>query len=456
LLLALSLVLSPSSQKFVRLSHLSYMCTFLLEVSRANFLQKDVHYVMKKLLLFLAALGVLVLSACSRQVPELAQAPQDFSRVLSVQVDNTAERSAVEAQYGGKVIAWYPENGVAILGFYGGDLGAQSVDAFKTPEVSTLSAYNNGFRAWGGGNRAWGGGYRAWGGGGTTYPTTFTENQTVWSQIRLTQGQNLTPNLGRGIKIAVIDSGIDLAHPAFVGKLAPSSEWKDFVGNDSNPQEVSGGNGYGHGTAVAGVILQVAPQTTILPIRVLEPDGSGDLDDVVLAVDWAIAKGVKVINLSLGTEVDYKALKDILKVATSRGIVVVASAGNNGKKGLEYPARYSAECFGVGSVQTSDAKSVFTAYGSGLDTLAPGEYIYSAYPGQQVAYSSGTSFAAPIVSGAYALALGEKALAKNALEQALKNASENVKNKPGNEGLLPIDLSGRINVEAFLRSALSK
>jgi thermitase len=407
---------------------------------------------MKKLLLFLVALCILLLSACSKApTPQV----QELNHVLSAQIDSNASREAVAAQYGGEVIAWYPENNIAILRVAGGDFAALSIDALKTPEVSTLSAYNNGYKTWGGGFRAWSGGYKAWGGGGTTAPTTFTENQTAWSIIRLTQGQNLAPNLGRGVKVAVIDSGIDLAHPAFVGKLAPSTEWKDYVDGDTNPQDVLNSSyastaaqnkGYGHGTSVAGVILQVAPNATILPIRVLEPDGTGDLDKVIMAIDWAVQKGAKVINLSLGTDVDYAALKEAVKIADSKGIIVIGSSGNNGTKGVEMPAKYGTYILAVGSISSTGAQSVFSSYSGDLDLMAPGEFMYSAFPGQQIAYSSGTSFAAPIVAGAHALVLGQKALTVSVMNATLKSA------------LLPVagNPRGTLQVDKFISLALSK
>lgn len=396
-----------------------------------------------KPLSLLALLLCILITACSSITPQTNQS-RELNQVLSVQVDSNASQEAVATQYGGEVIVWHPESNLAILRVHGGELAALNTDAYKTPEVSTLSIYNNGYKTWGGGYRAWSGGYKAWGGGTATAPTTFTENQTLWTMIRLAQGQNLAPKLGQGIKVAVIDSGIDLTHPAFVGKLAPSTEWKDFVGNDASPQEVSGGKGYGHGTAVAGVILQVAPNAVILPIRVLEPDGTGDLDKVVMAVDWAIKKGAKVINLSLGADVDYTAFNDIIRLANDRGIPVVASSGNNGSKGVEYPARFKSLAIGVGSVAATGVQSVFSSYGSELDVMAPGEFVYSAYPAGQVAYSSGTSFAAPIISGTFALTLGQKAVTLQTLEQTLSSTSIKVGSNP----------KGTLQVDAFVRLAL--
>lgn len=399
------------------------------------------HNVVKSLGLVVFGLGSL-LAGCSSEVPQTFPAPRRaaaFSQVVSLQVGPDAERRTVEAEHGGKVLAWYPEAGLAILGLYGGELSPLSVkDAFKTPEVSTLSAYNNGFRAWSGGARAWGGGNAA-------KPTTFVENTGLWNLIRLVPGQNLAPNLGAGVKVAVIDSGLDLTHPAFSGRLAPASEWRDFVDDDGVPQEVAGGRGYGHGTAVAGVVLQVAPNATILPLRVLEPDGTGDLDKVILAVDWAVQRGAKIINLSLGTDADHRAFKDIVELASSKGVAVVASSGNNGTKGLEYPARYHAQVVAVGSVAATGVQSIFSSFGKELDVMAPGEYVYSAAPAGGVAYSSGTSFAGPMLSGAYALALGQKPVSLQNLGRSYEDTSVRV----------GANAKGTLQVDAFLKKALS-
>jgi thermitase len=398
---------------------------------------------MKKLLLIVVAF-CMVLTACSRTTPQATQSSQDFSQVLSVQVENDANRSDIEAQYNGKVIAWHPENNLAVLGLYAGELSALgdgNKDALITPEASG-NAY-----------RAWGGGQRAWGGGGSTNPTTFSENVPLWQKVRLVEAQNVARNLGRGVKIAVIDSGIDLSHPAFAGRLAPASEWKDFVDNDNVPQETGSGNGFGHGTGVAGVILQVAPNATILPIRVLEADGTGDLDDVVTAIDWAMQKGAKVINLSLGSTADLKTMNDMLKLIASYDMIAVASAGNNGLKSIEYPARHGAEVIGVGSVDKNDVKSTFSAYGKTLDVMAPGEFVYTAYPNNQISYWSGTSFAAPMVTGSIALAVGEGAVVKT--KDLLKNKTDDISKVPGNRDFAK-ELGGRLNIEGFVRITLNR
>lgn len=404
---------------------------------------------MKPFVAILLAVTIL-LSACSSK-PQPVASSQEVERVLSLEIASDANRADLEAKYNGKVLAWYPENNLAVLGLYGSELSAlgdPNKDALVSPEVSS-----SGSRAWGGGQHAWGGGKRAWGGGKANTPTTYSENVPLWQQVNLVEGQNLAHKLGRGVKIAVIDSGIDLNHPAFAGRLAPASEWKDFIDNDNVPQEVAGGNGYGHGTGVADVILQVAPNATILPIRVLEADGTGDLDDVVSAIDWAIQKGAKVINMSLGSDLDQKSMQAMLKLIASHDMIAVASAGNNGMKSIQYPARHGAEVIGVGSVDIDDVKSTFSAYGKDLDIMAPGEFVYTAYPNNQIAYWNGTSFAAPMVTGSIALVVGEGFVVKT--KDLVKGRTDDISKVPGNRDFAK-ELGGRLNVESFIRVSLGK
>lgn len=409
--------------------------------------------------LMMQASGALLfaLTACStyNEPQNVAlSAPGPFDAALSVEVSSSDSRSTVEKAYGGEVVVWEPEAGLAVLGLQRDGLRPLTADAEPNQAVMYIpEARAEGQRwrevtdSWGGGFTARTGGRSAWSSGG---PTTFTENLGFWEQIRLSEAQTLAPALGSGVKVAVIDTGLDLSHPAFAGKLAPASEWRDFVDGDLEPHETSGSN-YGHGTGVAGVIAQVAPNATILPIRALNGDGLGDVLNVTVAVVWAVYKGADVINLSLGTDIDLSVLKAVLGYARDRGIIVVASVGNSGDNHIVYPARYGSETVGVGSVNSADIKSAFSAYGPELELLAPGEDIFTPAPGNRVASWNGTSSAAAIVSGALALALGERSsVAPRELSRQLEETADSVSGLPENwaygEGLG----RGRINLEAFL------
>lgn len=397
------------------------------------------HYV-RNLSRLVVLLGFLLLAACS-QAP-LPQVSTDIEKVATVQISATDTAASLEAKYGGKVLLLNNKAGLAMLGFASSELTSLNTTAntgtFGTPEVTAAgtSAWGGGKNAWGGGKNAWGGGWKAWGGGSTTasLPSLPSENRAAWRSNKLAQAQALSNNFGSGIKVAVIDSGIDLNHPMFSGRLAPSTEWKDFIDGDATPQEVAGSS-YGHGTAVAGIILQVAPRATILPIRVLNGEGLGDTDDIASAVDWAVQKGAKVINLSLGSNLQSAAMQAWVGYALSRGIYVVASSGNSGDSNITFPAadatsmmyngvNVSKYLISVGSLNyTAWTRSSFSTFGSSLEIIAPGEQIFTAFPDNQIGHATGTSFAAPQVAGALAMALSDTASTNHGNLQQYLSAS---------------------------------
>ncbi len=366
---------------------------------------------------FLLAL-LTVLAACSTNAPILNEtADVEIASVATVTIQAGDSEASVAAKYGAKVIVFRPEAGFAVLGFSQGQLTTlatiTNIDAYKITPLGN-KAWASGKSAWGGGLKAWAGGKSAWGGGTSSVPTLPGENRALWRELKLPQAQAISKNFGYGAKIAVIDTGLDLNHPAFVNSLAPATEWKDFVDNDTTPQETIGAF-YGHGTAVAGIILQIAPRATILPIRVLDSDGAGDVDDVVAAIDWAVQKGVKLINLSLGSVETVASLDAMVSYAASQGVYVIASAGNAGSSSLSYPAAQAAvgatnnNILSVGSATIAGVRSSFSNYGSALEFMSFGENVYSAYPDSQTGYFTGTSFAAPQITGCLALIMMDTA-----------------------------------------------
>lgn len=443
------------------------------------------HYVFYKqrqlLRWLLPGLLSLLLAACaSNQSPSLAESSQSeeaFSHIATVKIDPSASKLDLEALYGGTVVSFKPEAGFAVLGFQEEQAALTTLatspnqDALNSPEVSAAgyNAWAGGYNAWAGGFNAWAGGFNAWAGGfnawagGDTVPNPPSENQAYWEQLNLNRAYAISRNFGAGVTVAVIDTGFDLNHIIFAGRLTPSSSWKDYVDNDSYPQEVAGGNSYGHGTGVGGLIAQIAPQAKLLPIRVLDTDGKGDMDDVVTAIDWAVGHGANIINLSLGSVEYSNALHLMIDYAASRGVYVVASAGNNGQEnGLMYPAQMSfwgnEHVFGVGSVDSNDLLSGFSSYGDGLFMSAPGESIYSAYPGDRTAAFNGTSFAAPLTTGALALAYGEAPATADKNDfwsyfiSSLYDSdfdARNMERKGTNEYLFGW---GRLDVEALIRT----
>jgi thermitase len=422
-----------------------------------------------------AGIVALLLTACGGPgLPDGDVAPQRHVYIATVDIEADADRASVAARTGGDVLTWLPEAGFAVLGFHATPNGIALLsttdlnqDVVGVPdevvdeeaEAAGVSAWAGGVSAWAGGVSAWAGGVSAWA-GGTANP--FPGNDQPWAQIGLGQAQELAGELGRGVLVAVIDTGIDLQHSGFTGRLAPAHTWLDLVDGDAYPHEgyesvlrngawvlepTGTGDYFGHGTAAAGIVLQAAPLATILPIRVLNSQGRGDASSIVKAIDHAVAQGARVINLSLGTKNSVRAIQAMVDYAHGLGVVVVASSGNSGNTRVTYPAVTAAQgayvhAIGVGSVDADDRKSSFSTYGADLEMLAPGSGIATLFPGDATALVHGTSFAAPWVSGVAALAIAEGVVAP---AQPIVDASANVDGvNPEFAGLL-----GKGRLDAF-------
>jgi thermitase len=423
--------------------------------------------------LFLGAVLTLLIVSCSTSAP--VNPPTSYATtpyLLTVTPTFQDTKATLEAQYGGQVVAWEP--GVyAIIGL---DKMTSVLEAQSTAEINSNTfeagmAWMSGKSGlWAGGKSGlWAGGRSGlWAGGrsGLWAGGQFTwlpENTALWQQVRLEQGQALASNLGYGVKVAVIDTGVDLSHPALQEALAPASEWWDFYSGDALPQEegVLGEGGYGHGSNVAGIIRQVAPRATILPLRVLGPDGTGSVADLVAAIQWAVDKGANIINLSLGSDSFSSSVSAALLNASYKGVFVVASTGNTGDERVTYPASYATIPFSgwlrlsVTSVDARDIKSSFATYGYNVEVAAPGENVFGPAPQERLAAWTGTSMAAPMASGALALALGQElTVSRTDLAERLKNSTTAVDNLNSNQPFKSKMGKGRLNVEEFLRNVI--
>jgi subtilisin family serine protease len=182
-------------------------------------------------------------------------------------------------------------------------------------------------------------------------------------------------------------------------------------------------NEYGHGTMTAGVIHLVAPTARLLPVKVFDANGGSCLSLILEGIYYAVDQGAKVIGMSFSMRQGSAELQRAIAYANSMGVILVASAGNEGQPIVVYPAGYQ-QVLGIGSTNNQDGRSTFSNYGSVVSLAAPGEAIVTTYPQNRYAAGWGTSFSAPFVAGGAALLVqlnGQitPSAAKQALSQAV-------------------------------------
>jgi subtilisin family serine protease len=175
---------------------------------------------------------------------------------------------------------------------------------------------------------------------------------------------------------------------------------------------------------VAGLIHLVAPTARLMPVKVFKGDGTSSLFDILRGIYFAADRGARVINMSFSMYEFSVELMRAIDYANSRGAICVASAGNDGRAMLVYPAGLG-KVIGAASTDNRDRRSIFSNYGDALVTVAaPGEGVVSLYPGKNYAAGWGTSFSAPLVAGGAALLVQiadytNQAQAHQALSQAV-------------------------------------
>ncbi|WP_081791946.1 S8 family peptidase [Caldalkalibacillus mannanilyticus] len=219
------------------------------------------------------------------------------------------------------------------------------------------------------------------------------------SQIQVKEGWEISSG-SEEVIIAVLDTGVDLKHQDIAEKMVEG--FNAFDGSSDPTDE------HGHGTHVAGIssaitnnvkgIAGVSWRNRIMPIKVLDEKGEGSLFEITSGIRWATDHGAKVINMSLGDTENSPMLYDAIRYAYEHDVMLIAAAGNDNVSQMMYPAGYE-EVLAVSAVNPDKTKAEFSNYGSHIDVAAPGESIPSLFPDNHYVYMSGTSMAAPHVSG---------------------------------------------------------
>lgn len=242
-------------------------------------------------------------------------------------------------------------------------------------------------------------------GKGSDVPTnTQPAQQVPWGILQIKADSVWLVTTADRVKVAVIDSGIDLSHPDLIDNIKGGY-------NTINPKK-SANDDYGHGTHVAGIIaaennsigvVGVGPQIDLYAVKVLNSQGSGYVSDVIEGLDWSMKNGMQIINMSFGMPTDSQSLHDAISLVNQSGIVQIASAGNSYGGSVSYPAAYP-EVISVSATDSSNQIAPFSSKGK-VDLSAPGVSIFSTYKGSTYQTMNGTSMAAPHVTGVAALLL---------------------------------------------------
>jgi hypothetical protein len=265
---------------------------------------------------------------------------------------------------------------------------------------------------------------------------------------------------GAGTVVAIIDTGVDRAHPALASHMWRNQrEQADGVDNDGDGliddfdgwNFVAGNNDTtetpddpmttvaGHGTFIAGLVAMLAPECRIMPVRAFPADGVSDAFTVAAAVKYAADHGADVINLSLGSSETSELLRDAIVDARARGVTLVAAVGNDNSENVPQFPSSLAEVMAVAALDLSGQKASFSNFGSHVDVCAPGARLVSTFPSHregEYARWSGTSFAAPLAAAEAALVLAADPLQPD-VQTVIENTATNIGDlNPGFAGKL--------------------
>lgn len=249
-----------------------------------------------------------------------------------------------------------------------------------------------------------------------------SSGEIPWGVARVHAEKAWPLTQGEGVKVAVVDTGIDCSHPDLKGQCAGGV---NYVDKDKPPMDDNS-----HGTHVAGTIaavkdgqgvVGVAPKARLYAVKVLDAEGGGSLFSIIKGLLWCGNNGMQVANLSLGAPMGSTLMRLAVAYAKARGVVVMAAAGNDGGS-VNYPAAYD-DTLAVAALDPSDKIADFSSRGPEVDFIAPGVNVKSSVPGGKYDWYDGTSMATPHMTGLAALAVAKGAKGFEGVRSALKKAA---------------------------------
>lgn len=276
-------------------------------------------------------------------------------------------------------------------------------------------------------------------------PPGVGKNEIPWGIARVAAPWAWSSSEGAGVRVAVIDTGVDTKHPDLVAAIAGG---RNFVDADKPYDDDNG-----HGTHVAGTIAAardgrgvagVAPKARIYGVKVLDKDGGGRISSIIKGIVWCANNDIQVANMSLGAPIGSVFMRLAVKYAKSKGVTIIAAAGNSGGS-VGCPACYE-ETIAVSALDSQDQLADFSSRGKAVDLAGPGVDVLSSVPGGGYDSYSGTSMATPHVAGLAALAVSRGASGPDAVRRALLRAARPVAGLGRDE-----QGAGVVDAEALMR-----
>ena len=251
------------------------------------------------------------------------------------------------------------------------------------------------------------------------------EETVPWGTERIGARVLHSQNKGWGVRVAILDTGIDLDHPDLRVAGDVSFVWETTSGDDD----------HGHGTMVAGVVaaldndigvVGVAPEAELYSVKVLNSDGDGVMSWILSGIEWAVDNNMQVINMSFGGSLNMPAtVIEAMERAYQSGIILVAGAGNSGTGTIFSPARYE-PIIAVGAIDQQDARADFSCTGATLELMAPGTGVQTTSLNGGFGSGSGTSFSTPHVTGVAALLIASGVTSNIEVRQILQGTAEDL------------------------------
>jgi len=244
--------------------------------------------------------------------------------------------------------------------------------------------------------------------------------------------------MGQGVKVGIIDTGIDYTHPDLKANYAGGY---NAIDTSKPPLDDNG-----HGTHVAGIIgavsdgagvVGVAPRASLYAVKVLNAQGSGAYSAIIDGIQWAVTNKLNVVNMSLGSPSGSTAIQKAVEAAYKAGVTLVVAAGNDSGP-VNYPAKYP-QAIAVAASDSADKIASFSSRGPEIVVIAPGVAINSTYMGGIYKSLSGTSMASPHVAGLAALAVAAGAKSPAEVRKALTGAAVNLGLQSAEQGAGLVD-----------------